>query len=227
MAQHVTASKERLTIVFTPPSEREQDQDHTAVGLPWHVPRLSRDDMQRGRAQVLRFTLGQRHRVSDAGYDPLSKILLYAASCCSIIDQSPLESGLLDEARQSLLWISDKTGLDLGGEISTIDSISTQNVDSTAGKQAQSEMEIETEADANPDANADVILTQTPSKPIIPPKSEEELQCPGAKGVFEVCDICTAGIEWYSPIESQCKEGHMFGSCPHKSLLVSVLCLPY
>jgi Putative zinc-finger of transcription factor IIIC complex len=41
-------------------------------------------------------------------------------------------------------------------------------------------------------------------------KSADKFGAPGAD-LFEKCDICDSGIEWYSSQEAQCAEGHMFG----------------
>lgn len=41
----------------------------------------------------------------------------------------------------------------------------------------------------------------------IPPKSQQI-----SNSIFEFCDICGSGIEWYSPEESQCAGGHLFGT---------------
>ncbi|EGD97716.1 hypothetical protein TESG_05117 [Trichophyton tonsurans CBS 112818] len=46
----------------------------------------------------------------------------------------------------------------------------------------------------------------------IPPKSTEQLES-NRIGVFEQCDICGGGIEWFSPVESQCVGGHLFARC--------------
>lgn len=48
------------------------------------------------------------------------------------------------------------------------------------------------------------------SRIAISPKSAAQLQETGAE-LFEVCEICGSGIEWYSGEESQCSEGHQFG----------------
>ncbi|GFF30702.1 hypothetical protein IFM51744_01213 [Aspergillus udagawae] len=43
-------------------------------------------------------------------------------------------------------------------------------------------------------------------------KSVEQLD--GAGGhIFEKCDICQAGVAWYSAQEAQCAGGHLFGRC--------------
>lgn len=41
-------------------------------------------------------------------------------------------------------------------------------------------------------------------------KSAEQINGPGGE-IYEKCDICDAGIEWYSAREAQCVSGHMFG----------------
>ena len=48
------------------------------------------------------------------------------------------------------------------------------------------------------------------SKNKIAPKSTEALDAPGGQ-MFERCDICGAGIDWYSSKEAQCATGHVFG----------------
>jgi hypothetical protein len=47
----------------------------------------------------------------------------------------------------------------------------------------------------------------------VSPKSKAQLCAPGAADIFEQCDICDSGIEWYSPCESRCAEGHYYGLC--------------
>lgn len=48
-------------------------------------------------------------------------------------------------------------------------------------------------------------------KPIpISPKSPAQLGGPGGS-IFEKCDICDAGISWFSAREAQCETGHLFG----------------
>jgi hypothetical protein len=44
----------------------------------------------------------------------------------------------------------------------------------------------------------------------IPPKSSDQLNQPGGH-LFERCEICSAGIAWFSPQEAQCANGHLFG----------------
>lgn len=43
------------------------------------------------------------------------------------------------------------------------------------------------------------------------PKSVEQLTGPGEQ-LFEQCDICDTGIGWYSVQETQCANGHLFGT---------------
>lgn len=42
-------------------------------------------------------------------------------------------------------------------------------------------------------------------------KSPSELSGPGNE-IFERCEICDAGIRWYSVTEAQCANGHLFGT---------------
>lgn len=47
--------------------------------------------------------------------------------------------------------------------------------------------------------------------PIVSPKTTEQLSGPGAH-LFERCEICEAGITWFSATEAQCANGHLFGT---------------
>ncbi|KAM5483705.1 hypothetical protein MaudMau93_006212 [Microsporum audouinii] len=47
----------------------------------------------------------------------------------------------------------------------------------------------------------------------ISPKTKNQLKGGAGSSMFEKCDICDSGIEWYSPVESQCAEGHLFARC--------------
>jgi hypothetical protein len=48
------------------------------------------------------------------------------------------------------------------------------------------------------------------STPTVAAKSVDVLNGPGG-AIFEKCDICDSGIEWYSAQEAQCTTGHIFG----------------
>lgn len=50
----------------------------------------------------------------------------------------------------------------------------------------------------------------TPASGTIEPKSSSELSGPGTE-IFERCEICDAGVRWYSVTEAQCANGHLFG----------------
>ncbi|PYH88873.1 hypothetical protein BO71DRAFT_337885 [Aspergillus ellipticus CBS 707.79] len=57
------------------------------------------------------------------------------------------------------------------------------------------------------------------SKTTIASKPGEELDGAGAQ-IFERCEICDAGIAWYSNQEAQCAEGHVFVRCSLTSLAI-------
>ncbi|RAL03677.1 uncharacterized protein BO80DRAFT_267060 [Aspergillus ibericus CBS 121593] len=57
------------------------------------------------------------------------------------------------------------------------------------------------------------------SKNKIASKSAEALDGPGGQ-MFERCDICDAGIDWYSSQEAQCATGHIFVRCGVTSLAI-------
>ncbi|PYI02357.1 hypothetical protein BO78DRAFT_410668 [Aspergillus sclerotiicarbonarius CBS 121057] len=66
---------------------------------------------------------------------------------------------------------------------------------------------------------ADELLKCSISKNTIAPKSAEALDGPGGQ-MFERCDICGAGIDWYSSQEAQCATGHVFVRCGVTSLAI-------
>jgi Putative zinc-finger of transcription factor IIIC complex len=49
--------------------------------------------------------------------------------------------------------------------------------------------------------------------PTIAAKPPAQLGSPGTD-IFEQCQVCGSGFEWYSSREAQCAEGHMFSKCP-------------
>ncbi|PWY75331.1 hypothetical protein BO94DRAFT_589134 [Aspergillus sclerotioniger CBS 115572] len=57
------------------------------------------------------------------------------------------------------------------------------------------------------------------SKNRIAPKSADVLDGPGSQ-IFERCDICGAGVDWYSSQEAQCATGHVFVRCGVTSLAI-------
>ncbi|KAI9932496.1 hypothetical protein ASPWEDRAFT_99126 [Aspergillus wentii DTO 134E9] len=59
---------------------------------------------------------------------------------------------------------------------------------------------------------SDEISKCSTSSNTVDPKSAEQLSGAGAQ-IFEKCDICDAGIAWYSTQESQCASGHLFVRC--------------
>lgn len=59
------------------------------------------------------------------------------------------------------------------------------------------------------DLSDEISKCKSVSNPI-EPKPASDLNGPG-KQLFERCDICDAGIGWYSVKEAQCANGHLFG----------------
>ncbi|XRM40647.1 hypothetical protein ABZX51_003955 [Aspergillus tubingensis] len=59
----------------------------------------------------------------------------------------------------------------------------------------------------------------TASRTTIAPKPAEMLDGPGGQ-MFERCEICSAGIAWYSTAEAQCATGHIFVRCSLTSLAI-------
>lgn len=54
------------------------------------------------------------------------------------------------------------------------------------------------------------------TSPTFSAKSTDQLTQPGGH-LFEQCNICDAGIAWFSAKEAQCANGHLFGM-PHNSI---------
>ncbi|GFN18397.1 hypothetical protein AtubIFM56815_000124 [Aspergillus tubingensis] len=59
----------------------------------------------------------------------------------------------------------------------------------------------------------------TASRTTIAPKPVKMLDGPGGQ-MFERCEICSAGIAWYSTEEAQCAAGHVFVRCSLTSLAI-------
>ncbi|KAJ5593819.1 uncharacterized protein N7459_000027 [Penicillium hispanicum] len=59
---------------------------------------------------------------------------------------------------------------------------------------------------------SDELANFSNESPTIPAKSNGQFAQPGAH-LFEWCEICDAGIEWFSAKEAQCANGHLFSRC--------------
>ena len=75
---------------------------------------------------------------------------------------------------------------------------------------AQAQVSLEWLATATGAYLSDEISKCNSASNTIEPKPADELTGPG-KQLFEQCDICDAGIGWYSVKETQCANGHLFG----------------
>lgn len=188
MVEYITTARERSRIVFTPPHpENSQGPGELdSVELPWDVPsQLTPKRIKAARAKVLSFIFRESQR--DLSNDPWARKLQYAAICCVITDQDPVdEPHLLEAAKLAAQWLSSTFSLDLSVELSCID------------KKLQSQIQHSAETAAGLETSK-----------LIPTKTREE-QMGADYDVFEFCDICGSGIDWYSAEESQCAEGHVF-----------------
>lgn len=155
MVEYRTAAEERTIITFTQ-LDQDRDLDQPADFSP--------EALRAKREAVLGYIL--RHEES------LSKKVLYAAACCTILDSH--NEDLLAKSRTVLERLASVTGADLSEEISK--------------------------------------CTPGPDMGTIEPKSPSQLSA--GNGIFEQCDICDAGIRWYSVTEAQCANGHLFGASP-------------
>ncbi|KAL3480863.1 transcription factor IIIC subunit delta N-term-domain-containing protein [Aspergillus californicus] len=54
---------------------------------------------------------------------------------------------------------------------------------------------------------------------VIDAKTAEELNAPGGD-MFETCEVCEAGLSWYSAQEAQCADGHIFVRCSLTSMAI-------
>ncbi|KAK2861095.1 hypothetical protein FQN49_004549 [Arthroderma sp. PD_2] len=116
--------------------------------------------------------------------DPWTQKLLYTAACCVIVHYNS-DPSLITLAQGTIQALTQESRVDLSQEITHLH-------------------ELEQELPV-----LDPYRSRTK---IIPPKSGSQLECAGGN-MFENCDICGSGIEWFSPVESQCAEGHLFGRC--------------
>ncbi|ODH45987.1 hypothetical protein GX48_07934 [Paracoccidioides brasiliensis] len=191
MVEYTTTARELSRIVFAPPHQ-EQTQNQAELGsvlLPWaNPPELTPDRMRAARANVLAFILHESHRRRLT--DSWARKLQYAAVCCVITDHDPSdEPHLLQAAKSTAEWLSESFNLCLSLELKCIN------------KMLQSKSPHSGEPTAAPETDK-----------AIPAKSHKGTSW-AAHDVFEFCDICGSGINWYSPDESQCTEGHVFTRC--------------
>ena len=185
--EQVMASKLRTKVVFARVNRDGSGSDGNAdTDMPWHTPNLDQQALQQAREKVLRFTLdtGNRNAGTESSTlrdDPWFKKLLYAAACCVIVLPASSQPPELLSAARSAF---QWLGNETGADLGTeISAIGALE---------------------KPEAAA----TEAPVT--IPARSPDSLSAEAA-GLFETCDVCGAGIEWYSPTESQCAEGHVFG----------------
>lgn len=186
MVEYVTTARQRSRIVFTPPHPKEGE----SAELPWRIPpELTPQRMKAGRDKALSFILRDSHR--DLLNDHWLRKLQYAAICCLITDQDPVNAPhLLEAAKSAAKWLSSTFSLDLSVELSCIN------------EKLKSQIELPAGSAGGPETSKH-----------LPGKTCDAQTGPG-DDVFEFCDICGSGIDWYSAEESQCAEGHVFGSPP-------------
>ncbi|OJD16574.1 hypothetical protein AJ78_03265 [Emergomyces pasteurianus Ep9510] len=192
MVEYVTTARECSRIVFTPPHVEESpgqgDGEPSSVELPWNIPlQITPEYMKAARAKALSFILDESHRrVSN---DPWVRKLQYAAICCVITDQDPVDQPrLLEAARSAAQWLSSAFNLVLSQELSCID------------QKLHSQIQHSSESTASPTTKLILAKNRGP-------------QTGEGHDVFEFCDICGSGIDWYSAEESQCADGHVFARC--------------
>ncbi|KAL2375294.1 hypothetical protein RJ035_001771 [Blastomyces gilchristii] len=193
MVEYITTARERSRIVFAHPQPAEggsgEPREAVSATLPWDIPpQLTPKHTRAARARVLSFTLHGNHR--DIPNDPWERKLKYAAICCLATDQYPADDPpVLEAAKSAAQWLSDTLNLDLSLELSLID------------EKLQPQIQHPSEPSTGPETSK-----QIPGKP-------REAQAEAGHDVFEFCNICGSGIDWYSAEESQCTEGHMFARC--------------
>ncbi|PGH00226.1 hypothetical protein GX51_05923 [Blastomyces parvus] len=190
MVEYVTAARERSRIVFMAPQSAEgAPSEAVSAPLPWDIPpQLTPKHMRAARAKALSFTLHENHR--EIRNDPWARKLIYAGICCLATDKYPMDDPqVLEAAKSAAQWLSDTLNLDLSLELSLVD------------EKLQSQTQPPSEPSTIPETSA-----QIPGKP-------REAQAGAGHDVLEFCDICGSGIDWYSPEESQCTEGHVFSRC--------------
>ncbi|KAJ5814527.1 Transcription factor IIIC zinc-finger [Penicillium riverlandense] len=69
------------------------------------------------------------------------------------------------------------------------------------------------------DLSDEISKSTSPGAQTISAKSPDQLDGPGAH-LFERCEVCDAGVAWYSSQEAQCANGHLFVRCGLTSLAI-------
>lgn len=194
--EHHTMSQHHVRIVFSRPFLESEDKLGSLESYaPWLEADLDPESLQDARANVLSFTLDPVSR--EPGTCPSSHKVQYAAAC-SVLMQPELYPHFLPAAKSAIELLAAETNLDFSQELSLIEVI-------------------EKNLAHEPVPSTTMAIPQTQTGVVA--KSRDQLSALGAQGVFETCEICGSSIQWYSPTESQCMEGHIFGTSRFPYLL--------
>ncbi|KAK2795098.1 hypothetical protein FQN51_000516 [Onygenales sp. PD_10] len=113
---------------------------------------------------------------------------LLYAALCCVITCHPDHPRLLRLAKSTAQYLARETGLDLSREINTIEELEAHGGDLHGAHRRT-----------------------------IPPQPADLRMGAGGE-VFEFCEVCGEGIEWYAAEEAQCAQGHVFGSVGFETL---------
>lgn len=111
MVEYRTTAEERTAIVFIPLDKQSDEEGAVAVSQPPELP----PELQRARREAVLGYILHAEQQPD-GYSALSRKVIYAASCCAILECK--NEALLARARESLEWLMEHTSLDLHEEMS-------------------------------------------------------------------------------------------------------------
>ncbi|KAF7588498.1 hypothetical protein BBP40_005634 [Aspergillus hancockii] len=110
--EYRTSAEERVTLVFSYANPQLAESEDLV--FPQLMPDRSPDALRKRREAILGYILF----IEDGDYSklPLSRKLLYAAACCTIVDSQ--DAKLLFQAREALEWLASVSDANLVNEIS-------------------------------------------------------------------------------------------------------------
>ncbi|PGH23557.1 hypothetical protein AJ80_02337 [Polytolypa hystricis UAMH7299] len=200
MVEYSTPANARCRVIFALPSRAgETEAEQQKSNLPWSMPALDEKRLHDARHRILEFVLlDDGEKPARWCNDIWSRKLRYAASCCAITDHPAPHMDLLPQARRALESFVSHNNEGVNSYLDV-----SHELDCISALEAEGQMD---PADTRP------------QRKVIPPKmilsdQQHQLQQSDGNEVFEVCEICGAGLEWYDATEAQCAEGHVFVRC--------------
>ncbi|KZF25041.1 hypothetical protein L228DRAFT_258517 [Xylona heveae TC161] len=144
-----------------------------------------------------------RDDASGLHVDRLSSKLLYAASCAGLYSCRYTTPQLIQLCKDAFQWLSATHGVSLDHEISQCSHL--QEIGGQTGSRFSATQNTE-RLDPGLGEGSVRFKGRTIDVALFD-------QSPGARSIFETCDMCGKGIPWEDPHYGRCEGGHIFVRC--------------